>query len=402
LHVFGDYLMIFCYRVKTLSKKYLIIGTWALFFLLFSQSESKAQTFPNGFITARAAFLMDADTGAILYEKNSDLPLPPASTTKVMTAIVALERKSPDTFFRVSRNATRMPRCKIGVYAGEKWRMKDLLFSILLNSANDASVVVAEGTAGSVEDFSLLMNRKAKEAGAYNTHFANPHGLDQKNHYATARDMALIFKYAMSNPMFKNILKIKSILIRGPGHRLITLRSHNRLLDSFEGMIGGKTGYTSKAQRCFVGEAERNGRDLLVCVFGSQDHFRDAARLFEYGFNRKVKEWGRSNFEVQSHKKMLSSKDGQKRGYVLQVASFIDKKRALGFMQSLSQKGYPSFIEDISLKNGVIQHRVKVGLYPNLKIARRTKELIKKHFGIHSLILRQSSIRSVTPQNPSG
>ncbi|MEW6615301.1 MAG: D-alanyl-D-alanine carboxypeptidase [Thermodesulfobacteriota bacterium] len=378
--------------VNTLFKKYVVIGIWALFLLLFNQSESNPQTPPDGFITARAAFLMNADTGAILYEKNPDLPLPPASTTKIMTAIVALDKKPPDAFLRVSKDATLVSPCKIGVRPGESWQVEDLIFSILLNSANDASLVVAEGTAGSVEEFTRLMNRKAKEAGASNTHFVNPHGLDQRDHYATVRDMALIFKYAMSNPILREVLKTKSISIRGPGSRLVHLRNHNRLLGNFEGMIGGKTGYTSQARRCFVGEASRDGKNLLVCVFGSKDHFRDTARLLDYGFNGDVAEERSNSFRVQKHENEVPYNfKSRKRGYVLQVATFSRKRMAADLRQTLLKKGFPSFIENASLENGVARHRVKVGLYPNLKIAKKTKERIKKRFGIHSVIIRQYS-----------
>ena len=377
--------------VKTLIKKYVTIGIWVLFLLLFSQSESNPQTSPDDFITARAAFLMVADTGAILYEKNPDLSLPPASTTKIMTAIVALDKKSPDAFLKVSKDATLVSPCKIGVRPGESWQMEDLIFSILLNSANDASLVVAEGTAGSVEEFARLMNRKAKEAGAYNTHFVNPHGLDQKDHYTTVRDMVLIFKYAISNPILREVLKTKSISIRGPGSRLVHLRNHNRLLGNFEGMIGGKTGYTSQARLCFVGEASRDGKNLLVCVFGSQDHFRDAARLLDYGFNRDAVEERSDNLRVQKHENEVPYNfKSRKKGYVLQVATFSKKRMAADLRRTLLKKGFPSFIEYASLKNGGARHRVKVGLYPNLKIAKKTKERIKKRFGIHALILRQS------------
>ena len=180
--------------------------------------------------------------------------------------------------------------------------------------------------------------------------------------------------------------------IRGPGSRLIHLRNHNRLLGNFEGMIGGKTGYTSQARRCFVGEASRDGKNLLVCVFGSQNHFRDAARLLDYGFNGDAVEEKINNLRVQKHENELPYNfKNKKSGYVLQVATFSKKRRADDLRQTLLEKGFPSFVEDTSLKNGATRHRVKVGLYPNLKIAKRTKESIKKRLGVRPLILRQSS-----------
>lgn len=373
--------------VRTPSKKYVIIGILIFLPLLFSQSQSSARILSDDFITAKAAFLMDTNTGAVLYEKNPDLPLPPASTTKVMTAIVALERRPLNALLKVNKNVTRVPGCKIGVRAGEEWRMEDLLSGILLNSANDASLVVAEGAAGYVEEFVRLMNLKAREIGAYNTRFANPHGLDQKNHYTTARDMALIFKYAMNNPVLYKILQTKIMWIRGPNSRLIHLKNHNKLLGNFKGMIGGKTGYTSQAKRCFVGEASRHGKDLLVCVFGSQDHFIDAARLLDYGFNGNIKERSYNSIRIQNIHS--STFNGQKGAYILQVASFANKGRALDLKQVLLEKGYPSFIEHASFENGVIRYRVKVGFYSDLESAKKAKERIRRHFGICSLILHQ-------------
>jgi len=156
-------------------------------------------------------------------------------------------------------------------------------------------------------------------------------------------------------------------------------------------MIGGKTGYTSQARLCFVGEASRDGKNLLVCVFGSQDHFRDAARLLDYGFNRDAVEERSDNLRVQKHENEVPYNfKSRKKGYVLQVATFSKKRMAADLRRTLLKKGFPSFIEYASLKNGGARHRVKVGLYPNLKIAKKTKERIKKRFGIHALILRQS------------
>lgn len=377
--------------IKILSGKYVILLLgWIFLVSVPNSTDSSVQTLPGDFVTAKAAFLMDAHTGAILYEKKPDLRLPPASTTKIMTAIVALEHKSPGTFLRVSKNATLIPPCKIAVRNGDEWRLEDLLRCILLNSANDASVVIAEGVAGSVEKFAQLMNLKAKNIGASNTHFANPHGLNQKNHYATVRDMTLIFKHAMKYSLFREISQTKSMSIKGPHSRLIHLRNHNRLLSSFAGMVSGKTGYTRQAKKCFVGEAVRNGKDLLVCVFGSQDHFRDAARLLEYGFNGDAKEFNDKNYPVQNHESVLPLSSPCENGnYVLQVASFSDRGKALDLKQSLLEEGFTSFIEEVSFEKGGVRHRVKVGFYPDLESAQRTKERIWKRFRLDALILYQ-------------
>jgi serine-type D-Ala-D-Ala carboxypeptidase (penicillin-binding protein 5/6) len=367
-----------------------LVALWMMAALSVSAAVTTAGVFSDESLTAKAAFLMDAETGLILYERSPDLPLPPASTTKVMTALVAIEQRSPATLLRVSRNATSVPPCKISVRAGEEWRLYDLLRCILLNSANDASVVIAEGIAGSVEKFAQLMNAKARELGAVRSHFANPHGLDQSDHYATVRDMALIFKCAMENPLFREITEIKAGRIRGPRSRLVHLRNHNRLLGTYEGMIGGKTGYTRQAKKCFVGEATRSGKSLIVCVFGSQNHFKDAALLLDYGFK-----W---NLEiVRSDKSAAEEGDSGPAprsecvngAYVIQVASFSDRGKALGLRRSLTESGYASFIEDVPLSRGGIRHRVKVGFYQDLESARKSKELIGKAFRLTPLILPQ-------------
>jgi len=367
-----------------LTRKGIIIPELIFFILvLFSGS---AQAKPS--ISARAAFLMDATTGEVLYEKNPDLPLPPASTTKVMTAIIALENSNLDAMVRATHEASRVQPCKIEVRPGEKWCMGDLLRCILLNSANDASVVVAEGTAGSVKNFTHLMNLKAKEIGALNSHFANPHGLDQKDHYSTARDLVLIFKYAMTNPIFRELVQIESMTIRGPNQRLIYLRNHNKLLGRFEGMLGGKTGYTRRAGKCFVGEARRNGKVLLVSVLGSQNHFRDVTILLNYGFNQ-TKTLEATQFLRSPSSESLIPSLTYPRNYVLQVASFSDPIKAQELKQMLADQGYPSFIEPVNLKSGITFHRVKIGFYHDLASAQKTKANIAECFGFNSLILHQ-------------
>ena len=271
--------------VKTLSEKFIVIIFSIIVLVLGCPGKSQAKIKPNKFISAKAAFLMDADTGAILYQKDPDLRLPPASTTKVTTAIVALENNQLDSVVCATKNASRVQPSKVDVRPGERWRMDNLLRCTLLKSANDACVVIAEGTAGSIPNFTRLMNLKAKEIGANNTHFINPHGLDQRDHYTTARDLVLIFKYAMTNPTFRKIVQTKSMSIQGPNQRSIYLRNHNKLLGRYTGMIGGKTGYTCRAKKCFVGEAQQNGKKLLVCVLGSNNHFKDVATLLDFGFH---------------------------------------------------------------------------------------------------------------------
>jgi D-alanyl-D-alanine carboxypeptidase len=155
-------------------------------------------------------------------------------------------------------------------------------------------------------------------------------------------------------------------------------------------MIGGKTGYTRQAKKCFVGEATRNGKNLIVCVFGSKNHFKDSALLLDYGFNGNVEVVRSDKQTVQTLDKELPQRsEGENGAYVIQVASFSDRVKALGLSRSLTERGYSSFVEDVPLNLSVIRHRVKVGFYQDLESAHRTKELIGKSFGLNPLILPQ-------------
>lgn len=234
--------------------------------------------FPEESLTARSAFLLDVTTGQVLYQREPDLPLPPASTTKIATAIVALEsnRRGKD-LLSVTKTATRVPSSKLYLRPGQTMSVEDLLYGLLLSSANDASLVLAEGIAGSVERFAEMMTDKARAIGATNSRFTNPHGLTAPEHYSTARDMALLFNYALKNPTFREIVRTKtssvSSIFAGKVRKVrrIQLRNHNRLLWSFEGAIGGKTGYTLAAQKCFVGAVSRNGVTLIVSLLGLRE-----------------------------------------------------------------------------------------------------------------------------------
>lgn len=367
------------------ARHFLLLGVIAL---LFGPGLLHGATLPHDYVTAKAAILVDAHTGASLYEKNPDLPLPPASTTKVMTAIVAVEQEPLNAHLKVTKNATQVAPCKISVRPGEQWQMNDLLRCLLLNSANDAGVVIAEGSAGSVEKFARLMNRKAQALGAIHTHFSNPHGLDQANHYSTVRDMTLIFKHAVQIPVIRETLQVKRMSFRGPQSRVFHLRNHNRLLGRYPGMVCGKTGYTSRAQRCFVGLASRGKKSLFVCVFGSRNHFRDAAKLLDYGFRREGSDWAETTVRaVPSDDLAPSCGEAQTGGYLLQVASFTERWRADDLQKVLAEKGYPAFVENVPRQRKQAWYRVKVGTFPDLEKATQGKEQINRLLGLHPIIV---------------
>ena len=247
-------------------------------------------------VAARAAVLMNADTGEILFAKEPHLRLPPASTTKVLTALLTMERLDPNSRVQASPQAASTAPSRIGLRAGETASTQDLLYGLLLKSGNDAAETLAEAAGGSVYGFADLMNAKAWQIGARDSHFMNPHGLPDEEHYSTAYDMALIFRHAMNYAMFSDIVRTRSATLRidsgqGPygDSRLVQVVNHNRLLSSYEGTRGGKTGFTLKARRCFVGEVDRGGTRLIVSVMNSPNSgtlWQDARTLLDYGFAR--------------------------------------------------------------------------------------------------------------------
>ena len=237
-------------------------------------------------ITARAAAIVDAATGEVLWERNGSTPLPPASTTKVLTSILALESGRLDETFRVSVNAAETAPSKINLRPGQRMRLKNLLYAVLLNSANDAAEVVAEGLAGSDDAFAARMNVRARELGATTAHFANPHGLTAPGHVASARDLATIFRHGLDLPLFREILETRSVQVplESNGVQWVSLHSHNRLLSGYTYLVIGKTGYTRPAGRCFVGAASHDGREVIVAVLGARDLWSDTRRLFAFAF----------------------------------------------------------------------------------------------------------------------
>ncbi|MBI2210285.1 MAG: D-alanyl-D-alanine carboxypeptidase [Deltaproteobacteria bacterium] len=375
-------------------------------------------------LTARSAFLLDLTTGQVLYQREPDLPLPPASTTKIVTAIVALEsnRRGKD-LLSVTKTATRVPSSKLYLRPGQTMSVEDLLYGLLLSSANDASLVLAEGIAGSVERFAEMMTDKAREIGAANSHFTNPHGLTAPEHYSTARDMALLFNYAMKNPTFREIVQTKTSSVSSISAgkvrkvRHIQVRNHNRLLWSFEGAIGGKTGYTHAAQKCFVGAVSRNGVTLIVSMLGSRDLWGDTRRLLEYGLENyetlrvaarpaaPSRSGGQVAFASDKPSTPLLSWEEEKaihsvNGYLLQVASFRERERAESLQKSITEGGYPSFLEQGSLHNGETTYRVRIGPYPELSDAQEAAREIENKSGFRAIIIPPAAV-TPSPEKPS-
>lgn len=236
---------------------------------------------------------MEASTGRILYEKNAYEERPMASTTKIMTLLVALEADCGEELAVVSELAARQPEVHMDMRAGEAYRMRDLYYAMMLESWNDTAVVIAEHISGSVEAFCERMTERAAEIGALHTQFKTPNGLDAEGHYTTAADMARIMAYAMQNQEFRQITAARSYTIRKEdgNSRTVTVRSHNPMLDAYLGTTGGKTGFTSQAGLCLVSTAQRDGVELVCVVLASgwppHSSYRvaDSKKLLNLGFD---------------------------------------------------------------------------------------------------------------------
>lgn len=230
-------------------------------------------------VSARSAILIEASTGTVMYEKNPDERLLIASTTKLMTALVALENASLSEVVEVAPECEGVEGSSMYLKAGDKLTMRELLYGLMLESGNDAAVAVACHISGGVEGFVKLMNQRAQSLGLENTHFANPHGLNAEGHYSSARDLAKIMAEGMKNPLFAEIATTKTITF---GARTYT--NHNKLMWSYEGMEAGKTGFTKKAGRTLVTCACRDGLRLICVTLNDGDDWNDHAALYDMAF----------------------------------------------------------------------------------------------------------------------
>ena len=231
--------------------------------------------------SAASAILVDAESGRVLYEKDADSRRLIASTTKIMTALVALEMKSTDALVPIRREYTLVEGSSMYLKEGQVLRLETLLYGLLLSSGNDAAVAIADFCAGDVDAFVARMNHKAAQLGMSNTSFENPNGLDDENQYSSARDMAILAAYAMKNPTFVRMVSTHSVTVEG-----MTMTNHNRLLKECEGCIGLKTGYTRAAGRTLVTCAVRSGRMLVAVTLNDGDDWRDHMNLYDYGFGQ--------------------------------------------------------------------------------------------------------------------
>ncbi len=235
--------------------------------------------------SAKAAILIEQQTGAILYAQNETMPLPMASTTKVMTALMTLEYGRLDEVVTTGRNAFGVPGTSIYLALNEKLTLEQMLYGLMLASGNDAAVAIAEHISGTVDKFCLRMTERAAELGCRDTVFKTPHGLPNSIHHTTAYDLSLITREAMKYPLFRKIVSTQRATIPWEGRTYNRiLNNKNRLLSSYEGATGIKTGYTRAAGRCLVFGAERDGLEVVGVVLNCPNWFDEAAKVMDYGF----------------------------------------------------------------------------------------------------------------------
>lgn len=280
---------------------------------IFCKAEEKETTTEVGQLYAQSAVLMDADSGRVLFEKEGNTILPMASTTKIMTCIVSLEKGNLQDWVTVSEYAASMPDVQLNIRTGEQYRLQDLLYSLMLESHNDSAVAIAEHIGGSVEGFTKMMNEKAKELGCAKTCFLTPNGLDAQKeltlkdgskktvmHSTTAEDLALIMSYCIKkSPKKEAFLEITRTSAYGfsnkEGTRSFSCSNHNAFLNMMDGALTGKTGFTGKAGYCYVGALEREGKTFVVALLacGWPNHktykWSDTKKLMTYGIEKYQK-----------------------------------------------------------------------------------------------------------------
>lgn len=234
-------------------------------------------------VSAESAIVLEASSGRVVFEKDADTRRPMASTTKIMTALVALESGDTAREVSVSGSAVGIEGSSVYLKAGDKLTLDDLVWALMLESANDAAAAIAIEVAGSIDAFADMMNAKAAELGLADTHFTNPHGLDNEEHYTSARDLARLAAAALKNPKFREIVSTYRHAISFDGETRYLL-NHNKMLKLYDGAVGVKTGYTKRSGRCLVSAAERNGIMLVAVTLNAPDDWNDHRIMLDCGF----------------------------------------------------------------------------------------------------------------------
>ena len=315
--------------------------------------------------SARAAVVMDVNSNRILYSKNMDEKLAMASTTKIMTTLVAIESGRLDEKVTISKRASYMEGSSIYLREGEVHTVNDLLYAIMLRSGNDAATAVAEHIGGSVEGFAEMMNKKAREIGASNTRFANPHGLDAEGHYTTARDLALITSYALKNPLFSTIVSSKKKVMEGPPSENWdrVMINKNKMLWQFDGGDGVKTGFTKKAGRCLVSSATRDGMRLVCVVLNCGPMWDESSALLEYTFKNYVK---KRIVDKDSIFKVVEVRNGKERFVGVKPAEDFDLALRTDRVENIKLEAKDLKAAQAPLKKGGHAGRLEIYIDNNL------------------------------------
>ena len=280
------------------------VATFLFVAVLALPSVCRAEESDMPAITADAAILIEAETGRVVWEKNAEERHYPASMTKMMTCILALETVTPRTEILVTPNAAMTEDTPLEILPGERLTAEELLTGMMMESDNGAAVAIAEHIDGGVTSFAKRMNEKAAELGMENTHFANPNGLPNPNHYSTAHDMARLAQYAMRNKMFRSMVGQKTGVVRwaSPTNKFLPVENTNKLLGNYEGITGIKTGWTRAAGGCLAASAERKGVSLIAIIMHAttpDDRFSDARKMLDYGFRHVTMVRGLSSSRVE-------------------------------------------------------------------------------------------------------
>lgn len=411
--------------------------------LLAAASAGATEARELGRLTAKAALVVDAQTGEVHFARNPNLQLPPASTTKILTGLIALRQMQPDDLMRVSTYASSMPPTKVYLRPGWNLETRDLMYAMMLRSANDASVVIAEGIAGSVPNFARLMNDTARSFGAMQSNFVTPNGLPAEGHYSTVHDMSLIMRQALQTPGMRDIMSTRQTVIQptSGSRKRIALRSTNKLLWRDDLHVIGKTGWTRKAKRCFVGAASANGREVIVAVLGSNNLWADVELLTAYGLGQTVpggglpadlqqaaapgfrvppdaRDWNRvgdapadlpaaapaprrgrapaaapapamRGFKQTARNPTASAPQGDREDprrsilrYKIHLSSFKSRSRADKLRKDVAKKGYRATVEAVS---GA--YRVSVGDFASRDAARKAARSLGRTFRVDPLIV---------------
>lgn len=245
---------------------------------------SNSSSFP--ILSAQGVIAVDIDSGVSLYEKDADARLLPASTTKIMTALVAMDYFKPDQIIKIGMLNTQADGQRMGLVVGEELTAQDLFDGLLIYSANDAAEALASAYPGGRDAFIVVMNQKASELSLQNTHFVNPTGLDEEGHFSTARDMIKLAEVAMRNPSFAEIVGTKEKIVKSEDGKMVyDLKNINQLLGEVDGVVGVKTGWTEAARENLVTDVKRGDRNVVIALLGSQDRFGETKEIIDWVFS---------------------------------------------------------------------------------------------------------------------